>query len=203
MPKKEHVISTRGPETARGNSMKHRWPRSLHSQVEAIFHSIRSIPGTENGQSARTPFLRLLEGLQIRGSPLRGLHATQAEGKASLTPSRCETTWPTISEEMLAHFVERKRSRQTMETLLVGPGEVRVCPQPLYRAAWHRGSSPGDGSAPPRVSTPGAGSCCGNRAGCSTTGPIPTRSGSSRQSMTEPSNCRRHCNTKVACGPKG
>jgi hypothetical protein len=43
MPKKEHVISTRGPETARSNrTMNHRWPKSIHSQVEAIFHSIRS-----------------------------------------------------------------------------------------------------------------------------------------------------------------
>jgi len=36
--------------------MKHRWPKSIHSQVEAVFHAVRSIraPKTESASGIRS-----------------------------------------------------------------------------------------------------------------------------------------------------
>jgi hypothetical protein len=102
--------------------MKHRWPRSLHSQVEAIFHAIRSIRAAKTDTSL---------GLRSFGSWKVYKYEAHRFGEFMLT-SGIFTLLDTLSvrnamaeylEERLSHFVERKRSRQTMETLLAALGK--------------------------------------------------------------------------------
>ncbi|WP_298268569.1 hypothetical protein [Geobacter sp.] len=102
--------------------MKHRWPRSLHSQVEAIFHAIRSFRAAKTDSSL---------GLRSFGS--WKVYKYEAHRfVAFLLTMGVITLLDTLSvrnamaeylEERLSYYVERKRSRQTMETLLSALGK--------------------------------------------------------------------------------
>lgn len=102
--------------------MKHRWPRSPHSQTEAIFHGIRSIRETKR----TNPF-----GLRSFGSwdSYRN-HAHHlvdfmiGKGRTSLLDTRSvQNDMAEYLAQMLAYYDEKKRSRQTMETLLSALGK--------------------------------------------------------------------------------
>jgi len=102
--------------------MKHRWPRSLHSQVEAIFHAIRSF---------RTAKTDTAQGLRSFGSWKVYKYEAHRFGEFMLTigvitlldtPS-VRNAMADYLEERLDHYVARKRSRQTMETLLSALGK--------------------------------------------------------------------------------
>lgn len=102
--------------------MQHRWPRSLHSQVEAIFHAIRSFRAAKTDSSL---------GLRSFGS--WKVYKYEAHRfVAFLITLGIITLLDTLSvrnamaeylEERLSCYVERKRSRQTMETLLSALGK--------------------------------------------------------------------------------
>lgn len=102
--------------------MKHRWPRSLHSQTEAVFHSIRSF---------REAKIDTASGVRSFGS--WKTYKYEAHRFVAFLPGRGMTTLlDTLSvrnamaaylQERLAHYVERRRSRQTMETLLSALGK--------------------------------------------------------------------------------
>jgi hypothetical protein len=118
---KKHVILSRRPATARG-TMIHRWPKSLHSQIEAAFHSIRSIRKTKADTSLGIRSFgswkiytyethRFAEFMRMRG------------GTNILDTQSVYNSMADYLEERLAHYVERKRSRQTMETILSALGK--------------------------------------------------------------------------------
>ena len=102
--------------------MKHRWPTSLHSQVEAIFHSVRSI-----GKSK----MDTVQGIRSFGSwdRYKGLthsfvNVLELNGRTSiLNTLSVRDDMAEYLEERLAHYVEKKRSRQTMETILSALGK--------------------------------------------------------------------------------
>jgi len=102
--------------------MKHRWPKSLHSQVEAVFHSIRSFREAKSGNALglrsfgswkvyKYEVHRFVEFMLIRGL------------LTLLDTLSVKMFMADYLEERLAHYVERKRSRQTMETILSALGK--------------------------------------------------------------------------------
>lgn len=102
--------------------MKHRWPKSLHSQVEAIFHAIRSF------RAAKTDTVL---GLRSFGSWKVYKYEVHrfAEFMLAIDIITLLDTLPVRNamavylEERLVYYVARKRSRQTMETLLSALGK--------------------------------------------------------------------------------
>jgi len=102
--------------------MQHRWPRSLHSQVEAVFHSIRSI----RGRKADNPLgLRSFGSWKVyRYEVHRFADFMRSRQRESILDTKhVRTDMADYLGAMLARFVERKRSRQTMETALSALGK--------------------------------------------------------------------------------
>lgn len=103
---------------------QHRWPRSLHSQTEAVFQGIRNFRQTK---------AQNLHGLRSCGSwkvyryeAHRFVRYMQEKGRISLLDTAG------VTEDMAAYLAEkldyyalRKRSRQTMETLLAAMGKLQ------------------------------------------------------------------------------
>ena len=102
--------------------MKHRWPVSLHSQVEAVFHAIRSIRQTKTDS---------ITGIRSFGSwkvykyeAHRFVTFMIGKGRASILDTvSIHDNMAEYLEQKLAHYVETKRSRQTMETILSAMGK--------------------------------------------------------------------------------
>jgi len=103
--------------------MKHRWPRSIHSQVEAIFHSIRSI---RKGK-AEEPFgLRSFGSWKVyRYEVHRFARYLINKGIVSLLDTlSVKNAMAGYLKEMLDHYVASKGSRQSMKTLLAALGKL-------------------------------------------------------------------------------
>lgn len=102
--------------------MKHRWPQSIHSQLEAVFHSIRSfrmaktvtphgIRGFGSWKVYRYECHRFVKFMHLRG------HTNILDTRTVLNDMA------DYLEERLTHFANNKRSRQTMETILSALGK--------------------------------------------------------------------------------
>jgi hypothetical protein len=102
--------------------MKHRWPTSLHSQTEAVFHAVRSIREAKaNGA------------LGIRSFGSWKVYKYEAHRFVTLMIGNGQTSildtafvhddMAVYLEERLTHYVEKKCSRQTMETILSALGK--------------------------------------------------------------------------------
>lgn len=97
--------------------MTHRWPQSLHSQIEAIFHGIRSI------HKAKT---NTVGGIRSFGSWKAYRYEAHRFADFLRKKSRTNILEPSlISKDMgeylaekFSYFQDKDRSRQTMETLL-------------------------------------------------------------------------------------
>lgn len=102
--------------------MRNRWPRSLHSQVEAVFHSIRSFRVCKTKDAF---------GLRSFGSWKVYLYEAHRFVKYALSKglvnildtSSVEKIMAEYLQERLAYYVQRQRSRQTMETTLSALGK--------------------------------------------------------------------------------
>lgn len=102
--------------------MKHRWPRSLHSQIEAVFQSVRSIRSSKTDTA-----------MGIRSFGTWKTYKYEAHRLAEFMLKRGRTTildfqsvqddMAEYLEERLAHYACKKRSRQTMETILSAMGK--------------------------------------------------------------------------------
>lgn len=97
--------------------MKHRWPKSLHSQVEAVFHSVRSIREAKADN---------ILGIRSFGSWKVYKYEAHRFVKLMIEKQR-ESILDAVSmqddmqeylEIRLRHCIDKKRSRQTMETTL-------------------------------------------------------------------------------------
>lgn len=97
--------------------MKNRWPKAIHSQIEAIFHSIRSIRETKEANHHG-----------IRSFGAWKTYKYEAHRFASFMEENGITNLlDTLSvqdcmrlylEKRLGNYAQMKRSRQTMETIL-------------------------------------------------------------------------------------
>ncbi len=104
--------------------MKHRWPKSIHSQVEAIFHSVRSFRETK----LDTP-------LGIRGFGSWKVYKYEAHRFAKFMSIRghanlLDTQMVLVDmsdylEERLDNHVKKNHSRQTLETTLSALGKFQ------------------------------------------------------------------------------
>ena len=103
--------------------MKHRWPKSPHSQVEAVFHSVRSIREVklDNVREIRSFGTWEVYKYEVH----RFVQFMQHRVKTDLLDTQSvRNEMLEYLEERLAHYVERKRSRQTMETILSALGKL-------------------------------------------------------------------------------
>ena len=102
--------------------MKHRWPTSLHSQVEAIFHSVRSIGKSKMDTDKG---IRSFGSWEVyKGEAHRLAKFMHKKGRTSILDTlSVRDDMDEYLEELLAHYVEKKRSRQTMETILSALGK--------------------------------------------------------------------------------
>ncbi|OQB74584.1 MAG: hypothetical protein BWX92_02973 [Deltaproteobacteria bacterium ADurb.Bin135] len=102
--------------------MKHRWPRSLHAQVEAVFHSIRSI---RESKLDSTLGIRSFGSWKVyRYEAHRFVEFMRQRGRDTILNAQYfQDDMVEYLEERLANYVEMKRSRQTMETILCGLGK--------------------------------------------------------------------------------
>jgi len=102
--------------------MTNRWPRSIHSQVEAVFHSIRSIRGKKLDNTAG---IRSFGAWTVyRYEAHRFVKFMQRNGRSTILDTRSvQDDMVAYLEERLANYVEKQRSRQTMETILSALGK--------------------------------------------------------------------------------
>ena len=102
--------------------MNHRWPTSIYSQIEAVFHSVRSIGKSKMDTD---------QGIRSFGS--WEVYKREAHRLAKFMHKKGRTSiLDTLSvrddmaeylEERLSHYVAKKLSRQTMETILSALGK--------------------------------------------------------------------------------
>ncbi|MHB1184197.1 MAG: hypothetical protein ACYC4A_05790 [Desulfobulbia bacterium] len=100
----------------------HRWPRSLHSQAEAVFQGIRTF------RHAKMPSplgLRSFGSWKVYKYEVhRFVQYMQEKGRVSLLDTLAVTEDMAVYlAEKLGHYVLKNRSRQTMETLLSAMGK--------------------------------------------------------------------------------
>jgi len=99
--------------------MKHpdRWPTSLHSQVEAVFHSIRSI---RKSKTNATQGIRSFGSWKIyRYEIHRFAEFMLLKGRTSILNTQdIQDDMTDYLAKKLHDYVENKRSRQTLETIL-------------------------------------------------------------------------------------
>lgn len=102
--------------------MLHRWPTSLHSQTEAVFHAVRSMRETK---ADSTQGIRSFGSWKVYKYEAHRFSAIMiGKGLTSILDSvSFHDTMAAYLEERLAHYVEKKRSRQTMETILSALGK--------------------------------------------------------------------------------
>jgi len=100
----------------------HRWPKSLHSQLEAVFHGIRCIRLTKTEGGGIHSF----GSWKVYRNEAHNFVGFMAEkGRMSLldTAMVAEDMGLYLAEK-LDHYVANKRSRQTMETMLSAMGKM-------------------------------------------------------------------------------
>ena len=103
--------------------MKKRWPKSLHSQIEAVFHSIRSFRKTKHDNAF---------GLRSFGSwtiykiaAHKFADYLQANDLHSLLDfESIQKAMDDYLQDKLNYYESKRRSRQTMETLLASMGKL-------------------------------------------------------------------------------
>ncbi|HIJ97032.1 MAG TPA: hypothetical protein HPP94_15110 [Desulfuromonadales bacterium] len=102
--------------------MKHRWPTSLHSQIEAIYHSVRSIGKSKMDTDKG---IRSFGSCEVyKGEAHRLAKFMHKNGRNSILETlSVQNDMAEYLEERLTHYVEKKRSRQTMETILSALGK--------------------------------------------------------------------------------
>ena len=103
--------------------MKHRWPTSIHSQIEAVFHSVRSIG---ESKSNTIQGVRSFGTWKVyKGEAHHLAKSMHKKGRSSILDTQSvHNSMAEYLEERLSHYVEKKRSRQTMETILSAMGKL-------------------------------------------------------------------------------
>ena len=102
--------------------MNRRWPVSLHSQTEAVFHSIRAIGKTKMDTALG---IRSFGSWEFYKDVVHGLvKFMDRKGRTSILDTlSVQNDMADYLEEKLTHYVEKKRSRQTIEAILSALGK--------------------------------------------------------------------------------
>lgn len=102
--------------------MKHRWPKSIHSQTEAVFHAIRSF---RQSKAACPQQLRSFGSWKVyKYEAHRFAEVLNQQGVVSiLDAAEVQTFVNVYLQDLLARYVKQKRSRQTFETILAALGK--------------------------------------------------------------------------------
>ena len=104
--------------------MKHRWPTSLHSQVEAVFHSVRSILEAKLDTTLGIRSFGSWKVYKYEGH--RFAEFMHRKGRKTILDTQSvHDDMSGYLEERLVSYVERRRSRQTMETILSALGKFQ------------------------------------------------------------------------------
>ncbi len=102
--------------------MVHRWPRSLHSQVEAVLQGIRSFRQAKTGSGGIHSFGSWKV---YRFEAHKFAQYMHDRGRESLLDTNAVTEdMATYLTQKLEYYAVNKRSRQTMETLLSALGKL-------------------------------------------------------------------------------
>jgi hypothetical protein len=104
--------------------MKHYWPKSLHSQCEAVFHSIRSfyqgkVDNPQGIRASRTWNLYRYESHRYVE------FLKQREIKSLLDSDIIRNEMAVFLQEKLIYCVQHQQSRQTFETILSALGKLQ------------------------------------------------------------------------------
>lgn len=103
--------------------MKKRWPTSIHSQIEAVLHSVRSIrkAKTDSFQGVRS----FGTWKTYKYEAHRFAEFMKKSGQTNILDAlSVQRHMAGYLEERLANYIEKKRSRQTMETILSALGKL-------------------------------------------------------------------------------
>ena len=102
--------------------MKHRWPTEMHSQTEAVFHSVRCI-GMSKTDTAQG--IRSFGSWELyKGYAHSFVKIMELKGRTSILDIQSvQNDMAGYLDERLANYVEKKRSRQTMEAILSALGK--------------------------------------------------------------------------------
>jgi len=101
--------------------MHHRWPKSLHSQVEAVFHSIRSI---HRSKSEISDGIRSFGTWQVYRCEIHRLvEAISGQVDSLLNTRSVANAAENYLESRFGEYVLNGQSRQTMETFLSSLGK--------------------------------------------------------------------------------
>lgn len=97
--------------------MKNRWPASVHSQVEAIFHNVRSIRSTKECCKAG---IRSFGSWKVYRSEAHrfAIFLMQNGCNSILDTALVRNLLKRYLQEKLAYYSEKRRSLQTLETML-------------------------------------------------------------------------------------
>lgn len=104
--------------------MKHRWPKSLHCQVEAVFHSIRTfhqdkVASPDGIRSSTTWSLYKKDSHKFADYLLRrGIHNL-------LDTETIRNAMADFLQKKLDYCVQKRQSRQTFESLLAALGKLQ------------------------------------------------------------------------------
>lgn len=102
--------------------MKHRWPTSIHSQIEAVFHSIRAIRQSKGKNATAIRSFGTWK-VYLRETHRFAQFMLDNEKTSILDTQTVLDSMNIYLEKCLGHYVEKKRSRQTMETILSALGK--------------------------------------------------------------------------------
>lgn len=103
--------------------MKHRWPRSIHCQVEAVFHAIRSF--REAKVDSPLGLRSFGSWCCYRDKAHRFAGYLSSKGRVSLLDTvMVHDDMAEYLQQVLANYVAKQRSRQTIETLLAALGKL-------------------------------------------------------------------------------
>jgi len=103
--------------------MKHRWPKSLHSQIEAVFHSIRSIRKSKADSVSGVRSFGVWTVYRIEAHKFADF-LIQNGVKSILDAEIILALMNTYLQCKLDYYMSNRRSRQTMETVLSALGKL-------------------------------------------------------------------------------
>lgn len=103
--------------------MKHRWPKSIHSQVEAVFHSIRSIRRSKVESNSGVRSFGVWTVYRIESHKFAEFMIRN--GVSSILEAEdVATQMNEYLQRKLDYYVENRKSRQTLETVLSALGKL-------------------------------------------------------------------------------
>ncbi len=103
--------------------MKHRWPRSIHCQISAIFNSVRAIRKTKEEEPRGIRSFNAWELYLREGHKFAKFLLSRGVSNLLDTMSVRENMREYLQEKLI-YYVENERSRQTLETLIAALGKL-------------------------------------------------------------------------------